>query len=47
VRAAAQGRRPPARQHRRRDGDEQHRPGAGARRIRASRCGARRWATST
>ena len=47
VRAAARGRGPPARQHRRRDGDEQHRPGAGARANPASRCGARRWATST
>ncbi len=34
VRAAAEGRGPPARQHRRRHRDEQHRPRAGARRIR-------------
>ena len=38
---------PPAGQHRRRDRDEQHRPRDGARANRASRCGARRSATST
>ena len=47
VRAAAQGRRAAARRHRRRHGDEQHRPRDWRSPSRALRCGGRRSATST